>query len=286
MYAIVDNFAQLVATPPDPVVSASRVGARKPSTPGDLPAMVISLTIDDQRTTGLGRAMRSGELVTRTSAIVPVSATPDTFSADLRHLRLAPLPLRKNPASIDRGFTADDVQVTNVTDAAHPAAYRFARQPTQPQEFAIDAGQARLTFGGSQTSGNKLEVVHWTVTWRDDIEGAAYRGLMNVDVWASSLGGVTTASQKLQDRLISQHALLRQLGFSKLQAAGLLAAEHVLHTPPDGSPFQVWRQPLTYRFAFEIERPAHDSSAGPIRRIDVDIDGDLDESLHIPRPTS
>jgi hypothetical protein len=286
MYAIVESFAQLVATPPEPVVTASRVGARKPSTPGDLPAMVISLSIDDQRTSGLGRTLRSGELVTRTSAIVEVSVTPDTFSADLRHLRLSPLPLKQNPASIKGAFTAGDVQVTNVSDAAHPVAYRFARQPAEQQEFTIDAAQARLTFGRSQTSGDKLEVVHWTVTWRDDIEGVAYRGLMNVDVWAERLGEVTTASQKLQDRLASQHMLMRQFGFSKLQAAGLVAAEHVLHTPPVGSPFQVWRQSLTYRFAFEVERPAQDSSAGPIRRIDVEIDGNIDESLEILRPTS
>jgi hypothetical protein len=286
MHAIVDNFAQLVATPPDPVVSAGRVGARMPSTPGDMPALVISLTVDDQRTTGLGRVARSGELVTRASAIVSVSVTPDTFSPDLRHLRLSPLPLRKNPASLDRAFGADDVQVTNVSDAAHPVTYLVARQPAGQREFSIDVAQARLTFGQGQTSGDQLEVVHWTVTWRDDIEGAAYRGLLNLHLWGGTLGDVVTASQKLQERLTSQRVLIRQLGFSKLLPAGLLAAEHGLHTPPVGSPFQVWRQQLTYRYAFEIERPAQDSSAGPIRHIDVEIDGGLDESLDVPRPTS
>lgn len=83
MYTIVDNFAQLVSTPANPVILASRVGARKPSTPGDLPAMVISLAIDDQRTTRLGRVMRSGERITRASAIIQASAIPDTFSWDL-----------------------------------------------------------------------------------------------------------------------------------------------------------------------------------------------------------
>jgi len=286
MYTIVENFAQLVGTPPDAVLAVSRVGARKPSTPGDLPAIVVSVTIDDHRTTGLGGVTRSGELITRTTAIVEVSATPDTFSPDLRRLRLSPLPLRKNPTSTDRRFTADDVQVTNVTEAAHPVTYRWSQQPANAQEFSIAGAQALLIFGASQTSGDKLEVVHWTVTWRDDIEGAVYRGVINVDVWAGNLGEVTTASRKLQDRLASQRALMRQLGFSKLQSAGLLAAEHVLHAPPAGSPFEVWRQPLAYRFAFEFERPAEDSTAGPIRRIDVEIDGGLDDSLEIPRPVS
>ena len=50
MYAIVERFAQLLATPPDP------------------PAFVVSLSIDDQPTTGLGRVTRPNEVVTRTTA--------------------------------------------------------------------------------------------------------------------------------------------------------------------------------------------------------------------------
>jgi hypothetical protein len=71
--------------------------------------------------------------------------------------------------------------VINVTDAAHPVAYRFTSHPSQPQEFGIDVPQARLTFGGPQRSGDTLSVAHRTVTWRDDIEGAAYRGVMTLD---------------------------------------------------------------------------------------------------------
>jgi len=286
MYAIVESFAQLVSAPPDPVVAAGRVGAQKPSTPGDLPAIVISLTIDNQRTTGLGRVSRSGELITRTSTIVEVSATPDTFSSDLRHLRLSPLPLRRNPASAERSFTAGDIQVRNVSDAAHPVSYRLTSRPTERDMFEIDVEQAGISFGLPQTLGDKLEVVHWTITWRDDIEGVAYRGLMNAELWAGNRNDVTTVARKLQDRLASQRPLTRQLGFSMLQGATLLAAEQTLYAPAVGSPFEVWRQALAYRFGFEAEAPAQDSSGGSIRRIDVDIDGGLDDSLEVPRPTS
>jgi hypothetical protein len=286
MYTIVDHFAQFVAAAPNPVVAASRVAAQKPSTSGDLPALAVSIAIADQRTTGFGHIFRSGELATRTTAVVNVAGTAETFSPDLRQLRLQSLPLRKNPVSSGGAFTGDDVQVTNVTDSSHPVPYRFARRPTARDEFAIDADQGRLAFGAAQIAGHTLEIVHWTVTWRDDIEGAAYRGVMTVEVWAGSLADLTAASRRLQDRLFTHRPLLRQLGFSRLEPAGFLAAEHVLHTPAAGSAFAVWRQPLTYRFAFEVERPAEESSAGPIRRIDVDMHGAIDDALRIPRPVS
>ena len=101
MYAIVDNFAQLVVAPPEPVIAADHVGVRAPTTPGDLPAVVVSLRVGDQRMSGLGRVMRSGEVVTHTTNLVEVTATPDTLSADLGELRLSPLPLRRNPTSMD-----------------------------------------------------------------------------------------------------------------------------------------------------------------------------------------
>ncbi len=285
MYPIVDAFARLVVTPPDPVVATGHAGGRKPTTANELPAVVVSVTIEDQRTTGLGRVMRSGELVTRTSRVVDVAASPDTFSSDLRRVRVAP-PLTKNPASVNRRFTRDDVAVTNVTDPSRPVPYRFASQPSRVDEFTIDATQALLTFGAGQKSGDKLELVYWTLTWRDDIEGTAYRGVMNVDVWGGTFGEVTAAAKSLEDRVASRPDLLRQAGFSRLQGASLHAAEEVLDTGPAGSSFHAWRQLLAYRFAFELERPAQDSSAGPIRQIDVDIEGDIEDALHIPRPLS
>jgi hypothetical protein len=286
MYAIVERFAQLVATPPDPVIAASRVGAHTPATQGDLPTIVVSLAIDDQRTTGLGRVTRSGEMITRHSAIVPVQEGPETFSPDLRRLRLSPLPIRKNPASTSRQFSADDLAITNVSDATHPIAYQYLEQPAGPHDYAIDPVHALVNFGGAQTAADTLHVVHWTVTWRDDIEGAAYRGLLNADLWGASIGDVTTLSQKRQDRLVSPRTLMRQLGFSRLQSAGLTAAAQLLHAPSAGSPFPCWRLPLAYRFAFELEWPAEDSSAGPITRIDVNFTGAVHDTLAIPRPSS
>src|SRR3954471_23182453 len=61
MSVVVANFAQLVGAAPDPVIGAARVGAAEPSTAGDMPAIVVGLTIDNRRTSGVGRVIRSGD---------------------------------------------------------------------------------------------------------------------------------------------------------------------------------------------------------------------------------
>lgn len=284
MYAVVDKLAELLAAAPDPVLAVSRVGARRPSTSSDLPAAIVSLNIDDHKTTGVSSFMRSGETPATISSVIEVRATPQTFSTDLKRLRISELPLRKKPPSTGREFTEEDIQIRNVTIPAEPVMYRMVLEPSKPDEYAVDALEATITFGVSQASGERLEVVHWTTTYSADIRGTTYRGSVNVEVWASSLNEVESTSRKLQDRLSEEAVLMRQFGFLKLQAAGLAPMEHTLHTPAVGSAFPVWKQPLTYRFAFAAEKPSDLSSAGPIRRIDVDIEGHVDDMLSIPRP--
>jgi hypothetical protein len=215
-----------------------------------------------------------------------VGATPEAFSSDLRRLLVSTLPFRKNPSSRAREFTEEDFRITNVTDASHSVTYRMSPEPSERDEYAIDVAEATITFGASQTVGDRLEIMHWTTTYKEDIQGVTYRGLLNVELWANSLSELSSTSRRLQDRLSSQRVLMRQLGFLKLQAASLAAIEHTLHTPAVGSPFPVWKQPLTYRFAFAAEMPSDLSGVGPIRRIDVDIEGEVDDALSIPRSIS
>jgi hypothetical protein len=67
-----------------------------------------------------------------------------------------------------------------------------------------------------------------------------------------------------------------------LQAAGLAAIEQIHEAPAIGSPFAVWKQPLSYRFAFVAERPSEPTDAGPIKHVDVDVRGSVEESMSIP----
>jgi hypothetical protein len=140
---------------------------------------------------------------------------------------------------------------------------------------------AQIVFGGAQLTGEKLEVVHWTVTWRDDIVGDRYRGMLLLELWASSPSQIGTLARRLQQRLQTQLALLRQKGFVALRPASLDPAETSLYEPPSGSAFPVWRQRLSYRFVFEAEEGGELSSGVPIERIAVDVT-QPQESFSVP----
>src|SRR5512145_85849 len=79
----------------------------------------------------------------------------------------------------------------------------------------------------------------------------AYSGVLAIEIWASNLSQIDEIARKLQGRLSASAEPVRHLGFSYLQPASLDPAQHMLHTPPQGSPFAVWQQGLSYRFVFE-----------------------------------
>jgi hypothetical protein len=278
---VVDKCVEVLASQPDPVLPAANLGAKRPASGADIPAISISLAVEDTRGIGFGRFLRSGDALAQHTAIVDVSATPETFSSDLRRLRIAPLPLKKNPAALQADFAGDDVQIRNVTDLGQPLLYRFTPQPTHKEEYRLDVASAQIVFGGAQTTGEKLEVVHWTVTWRDDIVGDRYRGTLFLELWASSLSQIGPLARRLQQRLQTQLTLLRQKGFVALRPASLDPAEASLYEPPSGSAFTVWRQRLSYRFVFEAEEGGELSSGVPIARIDVEVT-QPQESFSVP----
>ena len=283
MKSVIDKFVEVLAAPPDPILSSSSMGAKKPSGGSDIPAIAISLTIEGSRGSGLGRFIRAGDTVVQNTSIIEVNSTPETFSNDLRSLYIQPLPLKKNPASVENKFTEKDIQVRNVTDTAHPIAYRMVVEPGLKEEYKLDVPQAQIIFGKAQTAGDKLEMTHWTVTWRDEILGDRYNGMMILEIGASSFNEVDGISRRLQNKVKSNRAELRQRGFMKFQPASLEPAENILHAPPVGSPFSVWKQKLGYKFTFETEEGGELSSGIPIKRIDVDMDEDIVEAFSIPR---
>lgn len=271
MQLIVDRMAEILTGSADPVTPAGSAGARVPDNGSQIPAVVISLSIDSTRGTGFGRFIRSGNVLAEHTAAVQVARNPDTFPDDLTHLRVAPLPLRRNPDSSSEDFGAEDIQVSNVTDPVHPIDYRFVDPPHAREEYRIDEEQAEIVFGAPQTEGDTLQVTHWTVTWRDDIVGERYSGLISLEVWSARADQATTMSKNLQDRLLQGNGDLREKGFMKLQPAALEPLETVQYAPPTGSPLQVWKQRMSYRFAFEAEEGGEISDGLPIKRIDVDI---------------
>lgn len=271
MHVVVDRLGEVLTSSPDPVLSSSRVGARRPSGLADVPSVCVSLTLDPPHGAGLGRFVRPGHVPVRHSGVVEVRAGVDAFTSDLRRLRLAPLPVRSDPASTSQGVGGDDVTVANVTAPTNPRPYRFAAQPGAADEYLVDAARGEVVFGAAQTAGDRLDVRHWTMSFKEDIRADRYAGALELDVFAGDVPQVEQLARRVQGRLRDRRRLLRERGFLALDAAGLEAAESVELRPPAGSPVTSGRIRLTYRFAFEAEAGGEDSGGAPIQRIDVAI---------------
>jgi hypothetical protein len=271
MEAIVDAMAAFLSAAPDPLLAAARIADRVPSSAGDLPAIALSVAVESSRGTGLGRFRREGNQLVRNSAIVEIAPSAGGFSADLKMLQLTPLPLRK-PA---------EVQVTRLTGANQPGPYRAVDSPAAVNEFMVDSIRARVIFGAAQPAGEKLEVNHWSIDFRNDITGGRSQGALTFDVWGGSAADTAALARKLQAKLEDESAL-RPHGFAALRPVILNPAENVAYQPGVGSAFAAWKQRLTYQFHFDVEQGGEASSGGPIKKINVDMDGELNEPFPVP----
>jgi hypothetical protein len=281
MYLVIDRLVETLTSGGNSILSAERLGPRRPAASIDIPAVVLQIKTQTAKGAGLGRFVRAGETVVRTTNTVVVEATVDTFSPSLKTLRIAPLPLKKNPSSTTAKFTSDDIQIKNVTNLASPIDYTLVEQPIGKTQYKLNRATAEIIFGSAQSPGELLEVTHWTVTWRDEILGDKYAGTIGMEVWGDSFNLVRDLSRRLQDKLQADRALLRTRGFQSLVPLSLGPVENVLQTAAIGSAFPAWRQALEYRFAFEAEDGGELSSGIPIKRIDVDMDDFIVEEFSV-----
>jgi len=282
MYLVTDRLVEALTSGSDPLLPADRLGPRKPTASVEVPAVVLSLRLDQAKGQGLGRFVRAGDTVAQTTNIIEVAPSGDTFSPNLKTLRIAPLPLKRNPSSTSAKFGATDISIRNVTQQNNPIDYSFTAQPAQAAEYTVKTATAEIVFGNAQTPGDKLEVSHWTVTWRDEILGDIFRGQISMEVWANTINQSRDLSRKLQDKLKLERALLRGKGFVDLKPVALRPAENLSHAPVAGSAFPVWIQTLEYGFMFEAEDGGELSSGIPIKRVDVDMDDFIVEQFSVP----
>jgi len=281
MYIVVDRLVEALASGGNAILSADRLGSRKPAAGIDVPAIVVEVNFQTAKGAGLGRFVRAGESIVSATSIIEVEATVDTFSPSLKSLRISPLPLKRNPSSTTENFSAADIQIKNVTDLSNPIDYTFIEQPTSRTEYTLNRATAEIVFGSPQIAGEKLEVSHWTVTWRDEILGDKYSGSLSIEVWENSFNLTRDLSRRLQDKLQTDRALLRTKGFQSLQPLTLGPIENVSQPVTVGSAFSAWKQKLEYRFAFEAEDGGELSSGVPIKRIDVDMDDFIVEEFAV-----
>jgi hypothetical protein len=282
MYLVIDRLVEALTSGPDPLLSADRLGPRKPTASVEVPAVVLSLRLDQAKGQGLGRFVRAGDTVVKSTDIVEVAPSVDTFSPNLKTLRIAPLPLKRNPSSTSAKFSSTDISIRNVTHQNNSIDYTFTAQPVQASEYTVKPATAEIVFGSAQTLGDKLEVSHWTVTWRDEILGDTFRGQISLEIWTNTINQSRDLSRKLQDKLKLERALLRGKGFVDLKPVALSPVENLSHSPVVGSAFPIWIQTLEYGFMFEGEDGGELSSGIPIKRVDVDMDDFIVEQFSVP----
>jgi hypothetical protein len=281
MRAVANRLAAILASSPEPVLAAGRIGLRMPSSEGDLPSVVISLSLDEKNGACLNRYVREGHGVVKHESVVDVNSTDPRFTSDLLTLRIEPLPVRKNPASMSREMGADDLLVRNVTTLAQAVTYELVDRPARPNQFALLQSNATLQFGQPQKAGDKLEITHWTLEFREAITSDSFRGNLTVEVWASSSDQAESLAGKVEGKLARDRAELRNQGFSCLDPRSLGPVTAVSRA--SGAAFSAWTQRLGYRFAFEMEGGGESSSGTIIRQVKVDLQGENPESFSVPR---
>lgn len=278
MRLVRERLTQVLAAQPA-VLATAHVGELRPAASSDLPCITLALAIEGTAGTGVGRLAREGDLPVEHTETVTVGAS--TLGADRRRLRLTALPLRRNPTAVESEWGADDLVIAAVTaDERHP--YRLADAPAAATEFAFDPLEAVVTFGASQRDGERLEIVHWTVAWREDIVPVRYRGTVAIEIWGSDGAAVRDLGRRAADRL-DDRRMLRSQGFERWQPAGWEPGEPVSRARATGGEFTAWRTALAYRFTFEGEEGGAESSGVPIRRIDVDLRRQRHEAVRVPR---
>lgn len=282
MYHVIDRLVEALTSGSDPLLSADRLGPKKPTASVEIPAVVFSLQLDQAKGAGLGRFVRAGDTIVQSTSIIQVAPSVDTFLENLKTLRISPLPLKRNPSATTTKFGAGDISIKNVTQLDNQINYTFTDKPLQPAEYTVKTATAEIIFGAPQTPNDKLEVSHWTVTWRNEILGDTFRGQIAMEVWANNLNQSREVSRRLQDKLKTDRSLLRNKGFVDLKPVALRAAENITHVPVVGSAFPVWIQTLEYRFTFEAEDGGELSSGIPIKRIAVDMDDFIVEQFSVP----
>jgi hypothetical protein len=279
---MLERLAELLALAPEPTLSRERIGVKRPAALADLPALALSVLDEGRRGIGLGRFVREGHTLAQSTTAVTVAPGADGFSADLRTYALSPLPLRRDPASLSPAFGPDDVRVSSAGGPGAPVSYRLVANPTAPDEFALDVAHAQLVFGAAQRPGDVLQIVHWTVTWRDEIRIERAEGTLALEAWATTFALVDGITARVQEHL-GRRAAARERGFLRLAPAALESAAEIRQ---DGATFAAWVQRLAYRFTFEAQDGGAESTGTRIKRIDVGMNGALTESLVIPSTIS
>lgn len=170
MVEVALRLAEVLAAAPNPVLSSGSIGARVPSSGGEMPAIAISLTVDSFESLGLGRLVRSWDRVPdsestreetrgdRYDGIVSLDVWASGFAQASALSQRLETRLRQRALLREKGFVA-----------LQPAGLGAAENVLQPAatSAAFAAWKQRLAYrfvfetqeGGELTDGGLIERV-------------------------------------------------------------------------------------------------------------------------------
>jgi hypothetical protein len=154
-----------------------------------------------------------------------------------------------------------------------------ARRPAVASDVPAIAIGVELTRDQPRGIGRELGLDRQGADVR---HGDIYSGTLAFEIYAANPGSSAALAGAVERRLSGPAEDVRSQGFLRLEPAGLLPAEQIVQQPAAGSAFAAWRQRLDYRFSCEIEEQPPDSAGGPIRRVDIEMGGDLPDSFAVP----
>jgi hypothetical protein len=279
---LIERLVQVLSGAPQPSSSIKTLGLRTPVSRADIPAITISATFDHPKGRGLGSFIRAGNSIVQNRILINFNEPTSTGATNLKSIRIWPLPLRKNPNSNQSGFTEQDIQIKNITDPSRTTEYHLIDRPVDSNEFAINSSTGEVTFGKSQNANDRLEIVYWTVTWRDDITAERFSGTMGLEIWAADASEADTLFKWLDSKVSKNGMDLRQKGFMVFLPRQLEPSQSLQHQPAFGAAFPVWKQKVGYHFVFEGEEGGEISSGAPIGRVDVKMDDNFVETFSVP----
>lgn len=169
--------------------------------------------------------------------------------------------------------------LTRAPDPVLSAERLAARRPAVASDVpAIAIG---VEVAGEQPRGLGRDL-GLDATGADSRRGDQYSGTLAFDIYAPNVASSRALADALEQRLAGSREDLRASGFLRLEPIAILPAEQVVHQPAAGSSFAPWRQRLDYRFSCEIEDAPPEEAGGRIRRVEVEMRGDLPDSFSVP----
>jgi hypothetical protein len=243
------------------------LGTALPVDAAELPAVVLSVPSVRPGPVGVGRSaqlLSTGALQIRTTIdlahpeLVFPDATVHLLSADRKTLQLPHSPLVRADGS------PPPLQDGDVTLALGGTSFGLVNGVPAAGQFRPDPVTGILTFAAPLPASGSLQLQYSIGTW--EVRTSRYQGILQVDVFASSPGGVEALCQQVIGAVGPERTgSIAGLGSLLTASWGAIAPSGLV---PAGA---ARIRTMTFSFDYEHEEPIVTTGGGPITDIVVDV---------------